>query len=287
MAKHTSYDFDDFPLSPCGSGNAVELYESFLQSEELVKGLSKKEVGDDRNRASYNMWQELHAARTTNSALFRAREDADQALKLLWLSRVRETAQIFITLNEIPDFQGLTPADLSEISTLSLKASNLERLSKILFERGILLIYELAIPGMKLDGAVFTLNAKRPVIALSLRYPRLDIFWFTLMHELAHLVLHYEKLADPILDDVDADHADIVERMADRLASNSLISRSDWRSCSALYSPSEKAVREFAFKVRVHPSIVAGRLRRELGRHDIFSDIVNEINVRKVLLGYD
>ncbi|MGA3843425.1 ImmA/IrrE family metallo-endopeptidase [Ralstonia nicotianae] len=47
------------------------------------------------------------------------------------------------------------------------------------------------------DGVVFCLDDGHPVIGLSLRHPRLDIFWFTLMHELAHIVLHKELLTEP------------------------------------------------------------------------------------------
>ena len=31
-----------------------------------------------------------------------------------------------------------------------------------------------------------------PVAALTLRYDRLDNFWFTLLHELAHIALHMD-----------------------------------------------------------------------------------------------
>lgn len=282
-------DLDDFPLSPTGSVDAVDFYKSFLATINLAEGLTKKELGVDSSRAVYNLLQEVHLARTSAPALLRARPDANTGLTMLWLSRVREKAQLFVALNNLPDFKGLTSEDLSAFSKLSRDTSNLPRLASILLERGVVLIYERAIPGIKLDGAVFALDSNRPVIALSLRYPRLDIFWFTLLHELAHVVLHSERIIVPILDDLmfdDIEHKDkdIIEMAADRLASNSLINRSDWRSCKAIYSRSEADVNQFAEQVGVHPSIVAGRIQRELGRHDIFSPIINEVNVRKVLL---
>jgi len=280
-------DFEDFPLSPRGSVNAAEFYESFLQCEELAKNFPKKELGKDPNLTFYNLLQEVHSARSVNPALFRKRIDANKALSMLWLSRVRETAQVFVALNEIPCFNGLTPDDLSKLSKLSRDTANLCKLAGILLEFGIVLIYERSIPGMKLDGAVFNLSPDRPVIALSLRYARLDIFWFTLMHELAHVVLHHEKLSAPILDDMDEVHDDLVEKQADRLASDSLVSRSAWRSCNAKYSHTENTIKEFAAQVGVHPSIVAGRLQKELNRYDVFSKIVNEVDVRKVLLSYE
>lgn len=277
-------DCDDFSVSPHGSLGAVEFYKSFLKCEELVKNIPKNELGKDASLTFYNILQEVNSE---NSALFRKRSDAGEALSLLWLSRVRKTAHLFVAFNEIPQFNGLTPDDLTNLSKLSKDAASLPSLANVLLELGIVLIYEPSIPKMKLDGAVFNLSSDRPVIALSLRYPQLDKFWFTLMHELAHVVLHYEDLRIPILDDMNDIHDDLKEKQADRLASNSLISRSDWRSSIVKYSSSEKSINDFAKQVGVHPSIVAGRFQKELNRYDIFSKIVNEVDVRKVLLNHE
>lgn len=282
----TSYydDLDDFPVSPHGGLGTVEFYKSFLQCEELVKNIPKKELGNDPSLTFYNLLQEVNSA---NSFLFRRKSDASEALSMLWLSRVRKTANLFVAFNNPPPFNGLTSDDLSNLSKLSKDTAKLRSLANILLEFGIILIYEPSISGMKLDGAVFNLSSNRPVIALSLRYPQLDKFWFTLMHELAHVVLHHEDLSIPILDDINDIHDDLKEKQADRLASNSLISRSDWRSSIVKYSLSEKSIKDFSKQLGIHPSIVAGRLQKESNRYDIFSKIVNEVDVRKVLLNHE
>ena len=275
---------DDFSVSPHGGLGAVGFYKSFLKCEELVKHIPKNKLGNDTSLTFYHLLQEVNSE---NSALFRRKSEASEALSLLWLSRVRKTAHLFVAFNEIPQFNGLTSDDLSRLSKLSSDVQNLPNITNVLLEFGIVLIYEPSIPKMKLDGAVFNLSSNRPVIALSLRYPQLDKFWFTLMHELAHVVLHYEDLSTPILDDMDDIHDDFKEMQADRLASNSLISRSDWRSSIAKYSTNEKSIKDFSKQVGIHPSIVAGRLQKESNRYDIFSKIVNEVNVRKILLNYE
>jgi HTH-type transcriptional regulator/antitoxin HigA len=138
---------------------------------------------------------------------------------------------------------------------------------------------------MKIDGCVFKVASGNPVIGISFRYTRLDHFWFTLMHELAHVALHQEQLSSPILDDLESERPDLIEREADRLASDSLIPRNEWRNCPAKYSLAEADVRSFAQKMGIAPQIVAGRLRREFRRHELFSGLVNEVNVREILLG--
>jgi HTH-type transcriptional regulator/antitoxin HigA len=276
--------FDEIPLSPQGSVDATDFYDSYLKCGELAGRLPKQLMGTEPELAFYRMLQDVHPTKSTNSAFFRKKSDASEALKTLWLSKARQTARIFVALNDLPRFQGLTSEDISRVAKLSTDVSNLPKLASVLLSFGIVLLYERSLPGMKLDGAVFNVAPDRPVIALSLRYPRLDSFWFTLMHELAHVVLHRDKLDIPILDDLDEHNDDMLERQANRLAGNSLISRSNWRSCMSMYDQSDEAVIKFASQVGVHPAIVAGRMRRELNRHDIFSNFINEINVRKELL---
>lgn len=285
MTLNINAAFDDLPVSPRGSVVAAEFYDSYLKCEELVGCLPKKLLGQESAFAFYRMLQDVHSTRAANTEFFRRKSDASEALITLWLSRVRLTAQMFIAMNDVPEYRALTPDHLLSLAKLSVRPENLSEVAATLLGLGIVLIYERSLPGMKLDGAVFSLAGNRPVIALSLRYPRLDHYWFTLMHELAHVVLHLDRLDVPILDDLDESKDDITERQADRLAANSLISRSDWRSSICMYDQSESAVVKFAAQVGVHPSIVAGRMRRELNRHDIFSKIVNEVDVRKVLLG--
>ena len=53
-----------------------------------------------------------------------------------------------------------------------------------------------------LDGAALRGPDRAPVVALSLRHDRLDHFWFSLTHELAHIMLHLDDEACVLLDDI-------------------------------------------------------------------------------------
>jgi len=46
------------------------------------------------------------------------------------------------------------------------------------------------LPGVRLDGAALRTAGGRLVVGLTLRDPRLESFWFTLMHLVAHIFLH-------------------------------------------------------------------------------------------------
>lgn len=275
---------NDFPISPVGLVDTVDFYTSFLECDELAKRIPRKELGNDPDFAFYKLLKEVHEAKSTQQALYRKRGDAETSLIWLWLSRAKEAARLFGGINPVPNFRGISTENLSDFAKLSVNPDNIKRIDQILLDHGIIIVYEPSIPGMKLDGAAFSIGSDNPVIALSLRYPRLDNYWFTLMHELAHVCLHHDRLGTPILDNLDLDVDDLAEHEANRLASSSLISRSAWRSCQAMYSQKDEEVRNFAERVGVHPAIVAGRIRNELNRHDLFSSIVNEVNVREMLL---
>src|SRR5215813_2296886 len=60
---------------------------------------------------------------------------------------------------------------------------------EFLANHGIHLVYLEHLPRTHLDGAALQLDGT-PVIGLTLRYDRLDNFWFCLLHELTHVARH-------------------------------------------------------------------------------------------------
>ncbi len=172
---------------------------------------------------------------------------------------------------------------MRDLAQLSVDPQIVRQLPALLANLGVILVYVQALPGMKADGAVFRLSTGHPVVAMSLRFPRLDYFWFTLLHELAHLVLHLNELKDAVFFDVEGEEKDVAERAANRLGKDSLVDRESWRSCDPKFDSSDRAVLKYATKERVHPAIVAGLLRRESGNYTRYSKIINEHDVRELI----
>lgn len=117
------------------------------------------------------------------------------------------------------------------------------------------------LPRTYLDGAAFYMRGK-PVVALTLRYDRIDSFWFTLMHELGHVVARHKGM---YLDDLDQRSSGHKEREANRMASNSLIDQNDYASFVKVAVPyfSRQKIIRFAESQRRHPGIVLGRLQSD------------------------
>lgn len=131
---------------------------------------------------------------------------------------------------------------------------------------GIHLITEPHMPRTYLDGAICKTPDGNPLVALTLRYDRLDNFWFTLMHELAHLALHLDGDCDWFIDDLDAQQVDQQEQEADALAQDALIPADRWQD-PPRNIPGVEALAEH---LRIAPEIIAGRLRRETDNHRLF-----------------
>lgn len=278
MNKEQMNSIDDFFADSTFSSSDISLSELFLQYCDYMDKLPAK-LKKDETFDSWKYFSEIAQSKT----LFKKKDDAPMALAIHWLSLVREQANIIAIDNEIPKLN-FTEEDLAELSHESVNVERLPLIKDILLKHGIILIYQESLPGMKLDGASFLLDDKIPVIGMTLRYSRLDNFWFVLFHELSHIILHFEKLQTPVFDDLDEDSEEDIEMEANSLALSSLIPRPKWRSCNLHYNANEATLNAFAKELNIHPSIVAGRYQKEKNKYSVFSDVVNSVNTREILL---
>lgn len=290
MNNNSLNDWDDFELfKSSDNSSGASLYESYKSLKANFDNLPKKELIDRGWISSKNdiysltdLFRDIHSDK--NNTLFRKSNSANLSLSSIWLSKVRSYAEVKVASGVISEFIGLSKNELKELAQLSPNLKFLVELPKILAAKGIVIIYCRSLPGMKVDGAVFRLSSGNPVVGMGLRYPRLDYFWFTLMHELAHISLHSDILENPILDDLDTDSESDIEISANRLAKHSFVDRRIWRNCEPKYDKSIDAITKFSESIGIHRSIVAGMLRKEFGNYSSYSEIVNEYDVREIIL---
>lgn len=122
-------------------------------------------------------------------------------------------------------------------------------------------------------------------IGLTIRRDTIDSFWFTLMHEVAHVILHYRTgLALGFFDDSEASSLDEIEAEANEFASNILIPDERWKRSPARIAKSSTVVERFAKELQIHPAIVFGRIQKERGDYAIFSNLVGRGQVKRFLV---
>lgn len=118
---------------------------------------------------------------------------------------------------------------ISEVARLSVLDDGPLVARQMLAKAGVTVVVERQLPATRLDGAAVRCADGRAIIGLTLRYDRLDHFWFTLCHELAHLTLHLGGGdCSAILDDLESEQRSDAERGADDLAADALIPASRW-----------------------------------------------------------
>ena len=143
---------------------------------------------------------------------------------------------------------------------------------------GIALVFENHFNKTYLDGAAM-LDGDRPVVALTLRHDRLDNFWFALLHELVHVKEHLGPdrsfIADNLEDKIHRQSQEELE--ADEGAKEILIPQAAWLASDLISSPTMDAAIALADKLRIHPTIVAGRVRFESGNWRLLSSIKAEV----------
>lgn len=174
---------------------------------------------------------------------------------------------------------------LKDVARLS-RYENGPLLAKDFLEKnGITLIIEKHFSKTKLDGAAMVNKFNAPVIGLTLRYDRLDYFWFTLMHELIHVKNHLFKSSYQIFFDTikfDEEVTDLLEKETNDLVDEIFVPFRTWKNSSAFRSRSREGIVNLAQVQQIHPAIVAGRLRYETKKYENFSDLIGNGRVRKL-----
>ncbi len=207
--------------------------------------------------------------------------EANEHALWAWRARVAQLAHGRAVAEYHPE--ALDEQFLSEVARLSQLDEGPRLAAELLAKAGICMVVERHLPKTHLDGAALQFEGLPPVVALTLRHDRIDSFWFTVCHELAHVLLHFGADDRPsFVDDLDATDVSKLEAEADVLASRSLIPDADWAGFTAQGAPTPASVRRLARRLRVHPGIVAGRYRRETGNYTVFSDLVGNGQVRRL-----
>lgn len=147
---------------------------------------------------------------------------------------------------------------------------------------GIDFVIEPHLQGTLLDGAALRLPNGNPLVAMTLRYDRLDNFWFVLLHEVAHVIKHLSTNKDVrFFDDLDnQSQEEAMEKEANDFASEALIPSDQWENSLARFMATPNAVENQAKAWGISPAIIAGRIRQEQQNWLILNELVGKGQVR-------
>jgi len=185
-----------------------------------------------------------------------------------WCFRARQLAEAL----HVPTFEPTRVGELKrKLRALAAYPAEASKVSDLMRSYGIRFVVVEPLAGAKIDGAAFWIGDS-PVVAVSLRYDRIDYFWFTLMHEVAHIEngdglsvdtdLAVEEREQPLMKAA-------AERRADELAAAALVPPEEMDSFIRRVGPmyARPNIIQFAHRIKIHPGIIVGQLqhRAEMG----------------------
>lgn len=269
VEKKPTVDWSKFPINEMTKrgwiGNVTKTTKNNI--EELVKDFIS-EAGLHFGAASFRRTLAGEAESPTSRYALYA-----------WLARVIQKSRDQSKNIGHFDVDSLSAHYLKELAQLSWFDKGPLLAVEFLEKSGIKVVIEPSLKGTLLDGAALKDIDGTPIVALTLRYDRIDYFWFTLLHEVAHIWKHVSN-EEAFLDDLDASSEDRREAEANRLAREAFIPRVHWRRSEAYLSPSKETIEKFAKELKIHPAIIAGRIRKESGNYGMFTDLLGQNQVR-------
>ena len=221
------------------------------KAEQVASLLDYFRVGSPE---AFDRYWTGHAAAFRASPTFEASPKATAA----WL----RWGEIEVEGIETPNFdESRLQAILADLRRQSRApfARGLSHSRALLNESGVALILVPELAGTRLNGASWW-RGNRAVVQLSLRHKSDDQFWFTLFHELAHLLTDKHK---NFVDGAELQVRSRAEQEADKFARDCLISPVVWQEFIEHQSFDSKTVQDFAKSEEIAPGIVVGRLQRE------------------------
>lgn len=137
-----------------------------------------------------------------------------------------------------------------------------KQLQQLCLRAGVKVIYSPTLPKTPISGSTRWIGTN-PVVQLSGRYKRNDIFWFTFFHEIGHVLLHGKK--EIFLEGSTSSEGEESnlqkEREADEFAIFHTFSKADESTLLASSRLTEEEIVAFAKQVNTHPALIFGRLQ--------------------------
>ena len=207
--------------------------------------------------------------------------------QLAWLYRVKAIAgELLVAKYSCAALERALP----KLHTLTVAPEEARKVPRILAECGVRFIIVESFPSTMIDGVCFWLDDDSPVVGLSMRYDRIDNFWFVLRHELEHVRLGHGRSVIMLDIELEGERAGVEnnipeeERLANAAAQEFCVQKTKMDSFIARKAPffAERDMLGLAKILGVHPGLVAGQLQHRTGRHDRFRQHLVKIrdNVR-------
>jgi HTH-type transcriptional regulator/antitoxin HigA len=175
-----------------------------------------------------------------------------------------------VLLNKLPQIKSIMA---------NHKKDFFKELQLVCLEAGVKVVYTPCLKGASLHGSTRWLS-DTPLVQMSARYAKNDIFWFTFFHEIGHIIKHGKKYIS-IENEVDYDPESIIEEQeADDFAVKWTFSEEEEEEVLRHKPLSERQILSFAEKFKTHPAMIIGRFHhKKLLPYSIGNQFIEKIEI--------
>lgn len=174
----------------------------------------------------------------------------------LWLRQGELEAALTTTRSWNPSKLRSLLNDMLALSKIRQPERFLPKLKALGAEAGVAIVVMGTPDGCKASGASRLVHPDKALVMLSFRHRTDDHFWFTLMHECAHLLLH----GAASFVDTDGTHEDDLEVEANEFAHSCIIPAARWDEFANIRHDRNSILR-FSTSLGIAPGLVVGQLQ--------------------------
>lgn len=258
------------------SGEWLDWVKRFPLKEMRARGFALPEKHSDADAllnffgvSSPESWRSVwnaYAVAYRQTQAFETREESIAA----WVREVEIQAGEF----DLHDFDHrLLVSSFKRLKGLTRQRVNEEMfgsLQEICASCGVAVVLVPELPKTGISGCARWLNDRNALVGLTLRYKTDDQLWFTLFHELGHILLHRTKrsfVVDNAAEDLDDRIVDPemqqYESEANRFSADTLIPPGELSEFIRRKVFTNESIYDFAEHVGIGPGIVVGRLQHD------------------------
>lgn len=257
----------------------AKMQQNYPIREMVKRGWLKEGETDDlsRNLANFfgvhDLSQVPYLTHVAKKSVYEEKEIP--APQLAWLFRVKQIASSIAT----PAYsESKLRASVERMKDWRIAPEEARKVPGLLADCGVRFVIVETLPGSKIDGVCIWLDDKSPIIALTMRFDRVDNFWFVLRHEIEHVLRgHGRSKPEGMIDaDLHGEQAGTSgslpeeERVANTAASDFCVPKEKMESFFLRKHPFfyEKDVLAFAKVNNIHPALPIGQIQHRLNRYD-------------------
>lgn len=153
--------------------------------------------------------------------------------------------------------------EIREMSTQTPEVF-LPRIEAIFSECGVRFVVLPHLKNSGINGAVTWINSEKVILAMNDKNKYADMFWFSIFHEIKHVLQQKYKMTLISYDSKKMEEVDKhLENEANEFAQETLIPNDEYKKFVSKRIFNEGSIDEFAKYIRIHSGIVVGRLQKD------------------------